>query len=77
MILLHEFPQSEFRKRRGMPQFFNVFYIHSIVVAVLNTSGISSYMFSPVVSSIGTEASGKESSGIRLYSAYGEITAKI
>ena len=53
------------------------FYIHSVVVAVLNTSGISSYMFSPVVSSIGTEASDEESSGIRLYSAYGEITAKI
>ena len=50
---------------------------HCVVVAVLNPSGISSYMFSPVVSSIGTEASGKESSGIRLYSAYGEITAKI
>ena len=39
---------------------------HSVVrvVAVLNTSEISSYMFSPVVSSIGTEA-------------YGVITAKI
>ena len=61
-----------------MPQFFNhVFYIHSVVVAVLNTSETSSYMFSPVVSSIGAEASGEESSGIRLYSAYGEITAKI
>lgn len=52
-------------------------YIHSDADDVFNWSGISSYMLSPVVSSIGTGDSGEESCGICLYSAYGEMPVKI
>ena len=52
-------------------------YIHSIVVSLYNVSGISSYILSPVVSSIGPGASDADSSGVRLYSAYGAMTVKI
>ena len=52
-------------------------YIHSVVVGLYNVSGISSYILSPVVSSIGTGASDADSSGVRLYSAYGAMTVKI
>ena len=51
-------------------------YIDSVFAARFNASGISSYIRSPVVSSICTEVIGEDSSGIRLYSAYGTMTAK-
>ena len=52
-------------------------YVNSSGDVVHNSSGISSYILSPVVLSMSTGHSGEGSSGVGLYSAYGEMPAKI